>query len=129
MLKSREHLKLALSTLVVVILACLAGPARGQGFPPPPGQPALIEFARPLCPVCKEMEKILLEVKARYRDRLEIRFAYIETDEYLFKKFHIVIVPTQILLDASGQEIFRNEGMFPKEKLLEKLKEVKFIQE
>jgi thiol-disulfide isomerase/thioredoxin len=70
-----------LIVLAVAILITQAGPALGQGFPPPPGKPAIIEFARPLCPICKEIEGILLEVKARYREQLEIRFAYIEPDE------------------------------------------------
>jgi thioredoxin 1 len=70
-----------------------------------------------------------LEVKARYRDQLEIRFAYIEPDEYLFKKFHIIIVPTQVFLDASGQEVYRHEGLISKEDILKKLRELRFIQD
>ncbi len=129
MMPSSNSIRLALGLLAIVILACQAGPALGQGFPPPPGKPAIIEFARPLCPICKEMEKTLLEVKARYRDQLEIRFAYIEPDEFLFKQFHVIIVPTQVFLNASGQEVFRHEGLFAKEDLLKKLKELRFIQE
>lgn len=119
----------ALTLFALVVAACLAGPARCQGPLPPPGKPAIIEFARPLCPICKEMEGILLEVKARYRDHLEIRFAYIEPDEYLFKKFRISIVPSQVFLDASGQEVFRHEGLLTKEALLDKLRELRFIKE
>lgn len=112
-----------------LIIAGQVGPAGSQGFPPPPGKPAIIEFARPLCPICKEMEGTLLEVKTRYRNQLEIKFAYVEPDEYLFKKFHIIIVPTQVFLDATGKEVYRNEGTFPKDRLLSKLKELQFIQE
>ena len=118
-----------LFVLAVAFLITQAGPARGQGFPPPPGKPAVIDFARPACPICKKMEGILLEVKARYRDQLEIRFAYREPDEYLFKKFRVIIVPTQVFLDASGKEVYRNEGIFPKDRLINKLKELKFIKE
>ncbi len=128
-LTARPSLILALALLVIGVLTCRVGPSLSQGVPPPTGKPAIIEFARPLCPICKEMETILLKVKARYRDQLEIRFAYRGPDEYLFKKFHIVIVPTQVFLDTSGQEVYRNEGIFPEEKLLKKLKELKFIRE
>ncbi len=115
--------------LMVAILACQVAAALGQGFPPPPGKPAIIEFARPACPVCRAMEKILLDIKARYRDRLEIHFAYIEPDEYLFKKFGITIVPTQVFLDAAGREVYRHEGLFPEEELTRKLRELQFIRE
>jgi thioredoxin 1 len=115
--------------MAVVILTSQTGTALGQGFPPPPGRPAVIEFSRPLCPLCKEMETILLEVKALYRDRLEVQFAYRETDEYLFKKYRIVIVPTQVFLDADGREVYRHEGLFPKEDLLRKLRELKLVRD
>ena len=129
MAKKSLNIKLVLTAAVLIALACQVGPAKGQGFPPPPGKPAIIEFARPLCPICKQMEEILLEVKARYRDQVEIRFAYIEPDEYLFKKFHIFIVPTQVFLDASGKEVYRHEGLISKEDVLKKISELRFIKD
>lgn len=101
----------------------------GQGLLLPEGKPAIIEFARPSCPVCKTMEKILLEVKARSRGHWELHFAYIEPEEYLFKKFGVTIVPTQVFLDASGREVYRHEGLMSKEELIKKLQELQFVQE
>jgi thioredoxin 1 len=75
------------------------------------------------------MEAILLEVKAQYRDRVDVRIFYMETDAHLFRNFRVTIVPSQVFLDASGQEVFRNEGVFPKEELVKKLRELRFIQE
>lgn len=129
MLTSRKSLILAFILLIAGVLVCGVGSGFSQGLQALAGKPAIIEFARPLCPICKEMETILLDVKARYRDQVEIHFAYRDPDEHLFKKYRIVIVPTQVFLDASGQEVYRNEGIFPKEKLIEKLKELKFIRE
>ncbi|MDI6854678.1 MAG: thioredoxin domain-containing protein [Deltaproteobacteria bacterium] len=129
MLILRKSFIPALVLLATGILTCWVDPSPGQTLSPPPGKPTIIEFSRPLCPICKEMEAILLEVKARYRDQLEIRFVYRDPDERLFKEFHIIFVPTQVFLDASGKEVYRNEGIFPKEKLLEKLKELRFIRD
>jgi thioredoxin 1 len=128
-LSNSTRVGLALWVLAVVIMTFPGGPAWSQEFLPPPGKPVIIEFSRPLCPLCKEMEAILLKIKARYRDRLEVHFAYRETDEQLFKKYRIVIVPTQVFLDAAGREVHRHEGLFPQEDLLRKLRELELVPE
>ena len=112
-------------------LALLCQNAAGQGPAGPGlrGKPAIYEFARPLCPICKKMEAILLEVKAQYRDQVDVRIFYMETDAHIFRSFRVTIVPSQVFLDPSGKEVFRHEGVFPKEKLLKKLRELRFIQE
>lgn len=114
---------------IFATFACQAEAVWGQDLPPPPGKPTIIEFARPNCPVCKAEEIILLEVKARSDGRWELRFAFIEPDEYLFKKFGVTIVPTQVFLDAAGREVYRHEGLMSKEELLRKLRELQFVQE
>lgn len=98
-------------------------------MPTPQGKPAIYEFARPSCPVCKSVEAILLEVKAQYRDQVDIRIFSMETDAHLFRRFSVTIVPTQVFLDASGREVFRNEGAFSREALMEKLRELRFVGE
>lgn len=114
---------------ILAVFACQAEAVRGQDLAPPPGKPTIIEFARPNCPVCKAMENILLEVKIRSGGRWELRFAFIEPDEYLFKRFGVTIVPTQVFLDAAGREVYRHEGLMSKEELLRKLRELQFVQE
>jgi thioredoxin 1 len=51
----------------------------------------------------------------------------LEKSEDLFKQFKIMLVPTQVFLDASGKEVDRHVGALTKEQVVQKLKELKFI--
>jgi thioredoxin 1 len=91
------------------------------------GKPALYDFGRGMCVPCMEMEKILDSIKKKYGNEIEVRMVMAEKDEALFKEYKIMLIPTQVFLDASGKEVDRHIGLFPEDKLVEKLKELKFI--
>lgn len=116
---------------LALLLACLAWPAR-EGFSqaaPAPGKPIIYEFGRPDCPVCQKMKEILTEIQARHGGEVEVRFLAFDTEEHLFRRFHVIIVPTQVFLDGSGREVFRHEGPLGKEETVKKLQELGFIRE
>jgi hypothetical protein len=41
----------------------------------------------------------------------------------------VAFVPTQVFLNAAGQEVGRHEGVYQKEVLIQKLREMKFIRD
>lgn len=110
-----------------VVLLCQVLPARGQGPTPSTSRPVILEFARKFCPICKKMEQVLKEVQAQYTGQFEVRLVYMDEEEYLFRRYKISIVPTQVFLDAAGKEVFRHENLMSKEKLVQKLRQLKFI--
>jgi len=114
---------LALAGLVLTPLTL------AQAQAPQVGKPTILEFSRLLCPVCAKVEAALKEVQARYGHQIEMRILHIDTEERLFKEYRVSIVPTQVFLDASGQEVTRNEGPISQEKLVHKLKELQFIRD
>ena len=63
-----------------------------------------------------------------YPGQFAVHRMYIDEEEHAFRRYRVAIVPTQVFLDANGKEVFRHEGVFPKEKLIEKL-QLKFIKE
>jgi thioredoxin 1 len=75
------------------------------------------------------MGKILDSIKGKYGNQIEVRLIMAENDEALFKQYKIVLIPTQVFLDASGKEVFRHIGLYPEKDLLAKLKELNFIRE
>ncbi len=97
------------------------------GSAPSQGKPALYDFGRSMCIPCKEMEKVLTAVKQEYGDRVEIRLVMAEKNEDLFKQYKIMLIPTQVFLDATGHEVDRHIGALSKEEVIKKLKELKFI--
>lgn len=92
-------------------------------------KPAIYEFGRRLCPVCRRNALVLKEVEARYRDQISLRFFYIDTEEPLFRAFGITFVPTQVFLDDSRQEVYRHEGRISEEELVEWLKKLNFVRD
>lgn len=127
-MKSCRNLIISLICLLSLTLAFGSLlPNTAQGAAPPPGKPALYEFGAGYCAACKEMAKILAELKPQYGNQLHIRQVYADKDKDLFKKYKIMLIPTQVFLDASGQEVDRHIGALSKEALVAKLKELKFI--
>ena len=92
-------------------LLCQAFPAGGQVPTPATSRPVILEFDRKLCPICKKMEQVLKEVQAKYPGQFEVRLVYIDEEEYLFHRYKIFIVPTQVFVDAAGKEVFRHENL------------------
>ncbi len=102
-------------------------PARGETAAPQKPSPTLYDFGMGKCASCQQMEKILEKVKAQYGDQLTIRMLYPDKEKELFSQYKIMVVPAQVFLDASGQEVERHMGLFPEEELVKKLKDLKFI--
>jgi thioredoxin 1 len=102
-------------------------PTQAQGAVPTQGKPAMYDFGAKYCVPCKEMQKVVAELKPQYGDQVEFRMVYSDEEMPLFKKYKIVAIPTQVFFDASGKEVDRHLGALPKEEVIKKLKELKFI--
>ena len=120
----------------VVGLVCLAMgflliwqhlPAQAQGAAPATGKPALYEFGAKNCIPCKEMKVVMAALKTSHGDQVEFRMVYTDEEMPLFEKYKIVAIPTQVFFDASGKVVDQHIGALPKEELITKLKELKFI--
>ena len=102
-------------------------PTQAQGAAPASGKPALYEFGAGYCVSCKEMEKVMAELKTTHSDQVEFRRIYVDKEKPLFEQYKIMLIPTQVFLDASGKEVDRHMGVLTKEEVLKKLKELKLI--
>jgi thioredoxin 1 len=102
-------------------------PTRAQGSAIPQGKPALYEFGAGYCYSCKEMARVMEELKPAYHDQVELRMIYLDKKKDLFQQYKIMLIPTQVFLDASGKEVERHIGPLTKEEVIKKLTELKFI--
>jgi thioredoxin 1 len=102
-------------------------PAPAQGAAPATGKPALYEFGAGYCASCKEMAKVMAELTATHSDRVEFRMVYVDKDKPLFEQYKIILIPTQVFIDASGKEVDRHMGPLSKEEVLKKLRDLKLI--
>jgi thioredoxin 1 len=127
-MKFWRHVVVGLVCLVVGFLVVWQPlPTRAQGGAPATGKPALYEFGAGYCVSCKEMAKIMAELTTSHSDQVEFRMVYVDKEKPLFEQYKIMLIPTQVFLDASGKEVDRHIGALTKEEVLKKLKELKFI--
>ncbi len=123
-----RHYVLGLVCLVMGFLVVWQPlPIQAQGSAPAKGKPALYEFGAGYCYSCKEMEKVMAELKTSHSDQVEFRMVYVDKEKPLFEQYKIMLIPTQVFLDASGKEVDRHIGPLSKEEVLQKLRDLKLI--
>ena len=86
--------------------------------------PKLLDLGADKCIPCKKMAPILDELKEQYKGKMEVVFIDVWKNAAASKKYGIRLIPTQIFFNASGKELFRHEGFFSKEEILNKWKEL-----
>ncbi len=80
-----------------------------------------IELGSNNCIPCKQMKPVMEEIETKFGDRVEVVFYDVWTAEHkkYAEEYGIRVIPTQVFLDANGKEIFRHEGFFPAEDIIE----------
>jgi thioredoxin 1 len=86
--------------------------------------PRLLEIGSTKCVPCKMMAPVLEELKSEYAGRLQVDFIDVWSDKSATAAYKIKAIPTQILFDAGGRELYRHEGFFPKEEILAKWRQL-----
>lgn len=112
-----------------LIAAKVSGPQHVPLMPPPATEPEqalplLIDFGAGQCATCKMMDVVLNELARAYSGKLLIRFVDAKEDTAQAEQYKIRMIPTQVFLDADGNELFRHEGFISKEDIVEKWAEL-----
>ena len=126
----RLHKRKFFTALIIILGLVVLQPwslGAQSSSPPQKGRPAVYEFGAGYCLSCKEMEKVMADVQASHGDQVEFRLVYADKEKPLFQQYKIMLIPTQVFLDTSGQEVDRHMGPLTKEEVLQKLKELKLI--
>lgn len=71
-----------------------------------------LELGSKTCIPCKMMVPVMEEIEAEFGDQVAVIFHDVKKDRKISKKYKIKLIPTQIFLDAEGEELFRHEGFF-----------------
>jgi thioredoxin 1 len=86
----------------------LAGPATAtaqQG-----SLPQLLELGSTSCRSCKAMHEELAQLRKSCASSIRVHEVDVWKDDTLAKKYHVRVIPTQVFLDATGQEVDRHVG-------------------
>ena len=98
----------------------LLSPSQAESKP----LPRLIDFGAESCATCKMMAAVLEELAGEYDNRLTIQMINTLEDKESAEEYSIRMIPTQVFLDAEGNELFRHEGFISKEDILKKWAEL-----
>lgn len=83
-------------------------------------KPRLLELGSMRCQACLEMAKVLDALRASQGARLQVDFIDVFEQPAAAERYEISVIPTQILYDEAGREIFRHTGYFSHNDILAK---------
>jgi len=85
-------------------------------------QYSLLQFKSNGCTICKQMEPELEKIRKTKNGNVNVVVVNImnRNSQNLMKYFGISAVPTQLILNKKGEEIFRNYGFISAEDILSK---------
>ena len=90
-------------------------------------KPLVVDFGMTRCSQCIEQGKVMVRLKATVNDRLLTRFVHIGKEEALAEAYKVLLIPTIVIFDAQGKEVFRNVGLMPYDVLTGRLKELTLL--
>lgn len=87
------------------------------------GVPLIVEFGGETCIPCMKMQPVLQGLQARLGKRARVSNFWIQPNPEVARQHQIMVMPTQIIFDAKGREIFRHMGYFAQPDFEKALKE------
>ncbi len=127
---------LAALTALAIAVAAPAAPAPASPIPalsPPEleaalktGVPVIVEFGGEHCIPCMGMQPVLRDLQTLLGKRGRVVNFWIQSHPEVARQHQIMVMPTQVIFDAKGQEVFRHMGFFPRPEF-EKVLKVKGI--
>lgn len=95
-------------------------PAQAPRTAAPRAVPRLIEFGSNRCMACQQMAVVLDALRASQGEKLRVDFFDVMENPELGEPYQISLIPTQILFDAAGKELYRHTGFFSHDDILAK---------
>lgn len=90
--------------------------------------PRFVEIGAESCIPCKMMQPILDDMRVDYAGKIEIVMADVSKDHSVAEKYDVRSIPTQVIYDAQGKEVFRHVGFWPREEIDARLRELGLIE-
>lgn len=116
---------------VLAVVAISAGKNNESGSaavaPVDRSLPRLLDLGSHSCTPCRMMVPELAAVSEQFTAVVEVEFIDVNENQSAAESYGIKLIPTQIIFDASGNELFRHEGYMSREDMSSKLIEFGFI--
>lgn len=95
-----------------------ARPTTQPGVPQQAAErPRLVDLGAGRCQACKALAPIIDALREEYQGRLDVEFIDVWKHPDAGRPYGIRLIPTQILFDKAGKEVWRHEGFIAKKDL------------
>jgi peptidylprolyl isomerase len=88
------------------------------------GKPTLVELGSVSCIPCKQMKPILEQLAVDYQDLLNVVVIDIYDQPKVGQQYKVLAIPTQVVFDSNGKEVFRHVGLWPRNEIDAQLKKM-----
>lgn len=88
-----------------------------------------LEFGAKGCVSCRKMEGVMDEVKQIYPNKVNVVFLNVlkQENKRLMNFFGVVYIPTQVLLNKSGEEYYRHTGFIGFDELSKRFESIENV--
>jgi hypothetical protein len=73
------------------------------------------------------MAQVLGEIQSKYAGQVSVMYYNNDTDQPMFDKYGVSLVPTLLIMGPSGSVMYRHEGAVSKDELVSTLKSMNLI--
>lgn len=87
-------------------------------------KPRLLELGSNRCQACQQMAVVLDALRAGQGAKLQVDFIDVFEQPEAAERYQVAMIPTQVLFDGEGREIFRHVGFFSHDDILAKFREL-----
>ncbi len=82
----------------------------------------MLELGSVGCIPCEQMKAVMQKLRETYTGKLEVIFIDVRQDNKTGRRFNVHMIPTQVFLDAKGNEFHRHIGFYAFEEITPVLK-------
>ena len=75
------------------------------------------------------MAQVLGEIQSKYAGQISVMYYDNSSQQRMFDKYNVSIVPTLVILGPSGSVMYRHEGAVSKDELVSTLKSLNLIRD
>lgn len=91
------------------------------------GKWLFVEFGGEHCIPCKAMQPILQDLQVALGVKAKVHNFWIQRYPEVARRFRIMVMPTQVVFNAKGEEVLRHQGIWPAEEFQTALQKVGLI--
>ena len=86
--------------------------------------PLLLDLGADYCPPCRKQAPVLDGLKEEFAGRLRVRYIDVQVDSDAAQQYGVRVIPTQIFIYPRGEELYRHEGFFSRDAIVDQWREL-----